>query len=229
MALDIATTGNRYGVDRILGAAVHTTDGTNRFWLIDPGPGPLSVTPRKKHGISVEHARSHGMPAIQALEELTTVLVGQLATKEPMVVWYAQFVLTTLESELLRHGLTPLSDRLANGMSPICDPLVLDRHAEPFRSGGRALETVAEWYGIPHEHPGDPSCDAETTLVLAQVIGACHSAVGRLSRPALHREQIRWYEQYVHEAEARRPDRDRDRRWPLETIQALDWKEHDPV
>ncbi|CAM5396683.1 hypothetical protein SALBM311S_10553 [Streptomyces alboniger] len=121
MALDIATTGNRYGVDRILGAAVHTTDGTNRFWLIDPGPGTLSVTPRKKHGISVEHARTHGTPAIEALEELTIVLMGQLAAKEPMVVWYAQFVLTTLESELLRHGLTPLSDRLANGISPICD------------------------------------------------------------------------------------------------------------
>jgi DNA polymerase-3 subunit epsilon len=145
MALDIATTGNRYGVDRILGAAVRTTDGTNRFWLINPGPGPLSVTPRKKHGISVEYARTHGTPAVQALEDLTTVLVWHLATKEPMVAWYAQFVLTTLESELLRHGLTPLSDRLANGISPICDPLVLDRHAEPFRSGGRALERVAEW------------------------------------------------------------------------------------
>jgi len=106
-----------------------------------------------------------------------------------------------LESELLRHGLTPLSDRLANGISPICDPLVLDRHAEPFRSGGRALETVAEWYGIPHERPGDPSCDAETTLVLAQVIAACHSAVGRFSRPTPHREQICSYEQYVQEAD----------------------------
>ncbi|MGW3419199.1 hypothetical protein [Streptomyces phaeochromogenes] len=42
MALDIATTGNRYGVDRILGAAV------------------------------------------------TTVLAGQLATKELMVVWVRQ-------------------------------------------------------------------------------------------------------------------------------------------
>ncbi|MDQ1065732.1 DNA polymerase-3 subunit epsilon [Streptomyces canus] len=229
MALDIATTGNRYGVDRILGAAVRTTDGTNRFWLIDPGTGPLSVMPRKNHGISVEHARTHGTPAIQALEELAIVLVGQLAAKEPIVVWYAQFVLTTLESELLRHGLTPLSDRLANGMSPICDPLILDRHAEPFRSGGRALETVAEWYGIPHERPGDPSCDAETTLVLAHVIAACHPAVGRLSRPALHREQIRWYEQYAQEAVARRPNRDRDRRWPLETVQVLDWKEHDPL
>ncbi|MFE7484181.1 hypothetical protein [Streptomyces sp. NPDC057552] len=228
LALDIATTGNRYGIDRILGAAVHADDGTLRSWLVDPGPGPVSVAPGKGHGISVERARAEGRPAAEALEEVAAVLAGHLATKEPLVVWHAPYVLTTLETELLRHGLTPLSDRLANGLSPICDPLVLDRHAEPFRSGGRALETVAEWYGIPHERPGDPACDAETTLVLAQVIGACHPAVGRLSRPALHREQVRWHEEYVKEAEARRPGRDRDRRWPLGTVQVLAWEEHGP-
>ncbi|MEU1144428.1 hypothetical protein ACFYO9_11985 [Streptomyces sp. NPDC005863] len=98
MALDIATTGNRYNVDRILGAALRTSDGTEQTWLIDPGPGPLSVTPRKNHGISVEHARARGEPAAQALEELTTTLVGHLVTKEPLVVWHAPFVLTSLET-----------------------------------------------------------------------------------------------------------------------------------
>lgn len=229
MAVDIATTGNRYGVDRILGAAVRTTNGTDQSWLIDPGPGPLSVAPLKRHGISVERARTYGVPAAQALDELANALVSHLATKEPMVVWHAPFVLTTLAAELLRHGLTPLADRLFNGLSPICDPLVLDRHAEPFRSGGRALGTVAEWYGIPHEHPGDPSSDAETTLVLARVIAACHPAIGRLSRPALHREQVHWHEQYVQEAESRNPDRDRDHHWPLEGVHVLPWKEHDPA
>ncbi|MET8829075.1 hypothetical protein ABZX33_24770 [Streptomyces sp. NPDC004608] len=233
MSLDIATTGNRYGVDRILGAALRGTDGTDRSWLIDPGPdpdsGPLSVAPGKKHVLSPDHARASGVPAAQALEELAAALTEHVAGKEPLVVWHAPFVLTTLETELLRHGLTPLSDRLAKGLAPICDPLVLDRHAEPFRSGGRSLEKVSEWYGIPHEHPGDPSCDAETALVLAQVIAACHSAIGRLSRPALHREQVGWHEQYVREAEARHPDRDRDRLWPLEAVRVMAWREHEPA
>lgn len=229
MAVDIATTGNRYGVDRILGAAVRTTNGTDQSWLIDPGPGPLSVAPLKRHGISMEHARTYGLPTEQALDELATALVNHLATKDPLVVWHAPFVLTTLETELLRHGLTPLADRLSNGPTPICDPLVLDRHAEPFRSGGRALEIVAEWYGIHHEHPGDPNSDAETTLVLARVIAACHPPIGRLSRPALHREQVSWHQQYVQEAETRHPDRDWDHHWPLETVQVLPWEEHDPA
>ncbi|MFI6281584.1 hypothetical protein [Streptomyces sp. NPDC050988] len=229
MSLDIATTGNRYGIDRILGAAVCTTDGTPRSWLVDPGPGPMSVAPHKRHGISMEDARAHGKPSASALGELAALVAGYLAGKEPLVVFHAPFVLTTLETELLRHGLRPLSDRLAGSPSPVCDPLVLDRHVAPFRSGGRALETVAEWYGIPHERPGDPAGDAETALVLAQVIAACHPAVGRLSRPALHREQVRWNEQYLQDAESRRPDRNRNCDWPLETVQVLDWKEHEPA
>ncbi|MFF3494670.1 hypothetical protein ACFYWS_25325 [Streptomyces sp. NPDC002795] len=229
MALDIATTGNRYDVDRILSAAVCSTDGTQRCLLVDPGPDALSVAPRKSHGISVERARTEGTPAAEALEGLATELAKYLASKEPLVVWNAPFVLTVLETELIRHGLVPLSDRLPGGLSPICDPLVLDRHAEPFRSGGRALETVSEWYGVPHDRPGSPACDAETSLVVAQVIAACHSGIGRLSRPALHREQVRWHKQFVHELEARNPGRPTDRHWPLETVQVSAWKEHEPT
>ncbi|MFE8938774.1 hypothetical protein ACFYNX_14915 [Streptomyces sp. NPDC007872] len=229
MALDVATTGNRYGVDRVLGAAVCSSDGTRRSWLVDPGPGPVSVAPGKGHGISVERARGEGRPAAEALEELAAVLAGHMAAREPLVVWHAPFVLTTLETELLRHGLTPLSGRLVGGVAPVCDPLVLDRHAEPFRSGGRSLEKVAEWYGVPHDRPDDPSCDAETALVLARVIAACRPAVGRLSRPALHREQVRWHERYAREVAARRPGGGEERRWPLEAVRVREWEEHGPA
>ncbi|MEU7578528.1 hypothetical protein AB0B50_13065 [Streptomyces sp. NPDC041068] len=210
IALDIETTGNRYGVDRIVGAAVYAADGSARSWLIDPGPGPLMMAPYKKHGITVEHACAHGVPTAHALNEIAVVLARHLITKDPMVVWNAPFVLTTLEAELLRHGLIALSDRVPEGLSPICDPLVLDRHADPFRSGGRALEAVTEWYGIPHCHPGHAAFDAEASLALARVIGSCFPPVGRLSRQALHREQVCWHARYAQDAEARRPTENRD-------------------
>lgn len=227
MALDIETTGNRYGVDRIVGAAIHTTDGTARSWLIDPGPGPLSIAPHKHHDVTVEHARAHGVPTAQALDEIATVLARHLTTREPLAVWHAPYVLTTLEAELSRHRLTALSERAPKGLFPICDPLVLDRHADQFRSGGRALETVTEWYGIPHCPPGHAASDAEAALALAQVIGSCFPPIGRLSRPALHREQVRWHEQHVREAQERRPDRDRDMTWPLVQVEALPWVGHE--
>jgi DNA polymerase III subunit epsilon len=157
------------------------------------------------------------------------MLADHLATKEPLVAWHAPFVLTTLETELQRHGLTPLTDRAPNGLSPICDPLVLDRHADRFRSGGRALERVAEWYGVPHDRPGEPRHDAEAALVLARVLGACYPPIGRLSRPALHREQVGWHEEQLREAEARNPARERDRHWPLGTVKVLPWRDHDAV
>ncbi|MDX2708908.1 hypothetical protein PV350_39570 [Streptomyces sp. PA03-6a] len=135
--------------------------------------------------------------------------------------------MTTLETELQRHDLAPLADRAPNGLAPICDPLLLDRQADRYRSGGRALETVTDWYGIEHNCPGDPRSDAEAALVLAYVIGACYPPIGRLSRPALHREQVRWDEQQVREAEVRQPGRERDPRWPLGTVQALPWQDHD--
>ncbi|MFJ9088167.1 hypothetical protein ACIRL3_37740 [Streptomyces sp. NPDC102384] len=227
MALDIATTGNRYAVDRILSAAVCTTDGTQRSWLIDPGPGPLTVAPYKGHGITVEQARAKGTPAPEALGELSATLAEYLATKEPLVVWYAPFVLTILETELARHGLPLVSTRLPRGLSPICAPLVLDRHAEPHRSGRRRLQDVAKWYGIHHDDPGYPTSDAETSLVLAQVIAACHPAVGRLSRPALHREQVCWNDRFIQGLEARSPGIVTDRHWPLESVQVSAWTDHD--
>ncbi|MFH8490146.1 3'-5' exonuclease [Streptomyces longisporoflavus] len=227
--MDIETTGNRYSIDRVIGVAVLTSDGTTRSWLIDPGPGPLSVAPYKSHGITVGHARAHGIPAAVALDEVATLLVHHLLAKEPLVAWHAPFVLTTLETELLRHGLTALSDRAPKGLFPVCDPLVLDRRADQFRSGGRTLQSVSEWYGIPHGDPSRAASDAEASLVLAQVIGSCFPSIGRLSRPALHREQVRWHEQYVREARAWRPDRDGDTAWPLASVEALPWADHDSV
>ncbi|MGW6058694.1 hypothetical protein [Streptomyces sp. NPDC055189] len=229
MAVDIETTGNRYNIDRVIGAAVLTSDGTTRSWLIDPGPGPLSIAPYKGHGITLRHARTHGTPAALALNDIATVMVRHLLAKEPLVVWHAPFVLTTLEAELLRHGLAALSDRAPKGLFPICDPLVLDRHADQFRPGGRALQSVTKWYGIPHCCPSRAASDAEASLVLAQVIGSCFPSIGRLSRPALHREQVRWHEQYVREAEARHPDKDRDTAWPLGSVEPLPWADHDSV
>ncbi|MFD0549528.1 3'-5' exonuclease [Streptomyces rectiviolaceus] len=223
--MDIATTGNRYGVDRILGAAVRTTGGTSRDWLIDPGPGALSVAPTKHHGITLDEARAKGMSASQALDELATVLASHLARTEPLVAWHAPFVLTTLETELLRHELTPLADRVPDGLEPICDPLVLDRQAAPFRFGGHSLEAVTEWYGVTHDRPGHPGHDAKASLIVAYIIGACYPAIGRLSRPTLHQKQAHWHERQMQEAEILHPSGSWGRQWPTADVHVQPWQD----
>ncbi|MFG2869255.1 3'-5' exonuclease [Streptomyces sp. NPDC048338] len=218
LSLDIATTGNRAEVDRILAASVRGSDGAAEDWLLDPGPDPVSVAPSKGHGIGVERARAEGVPAAEALEELAGTLAGHLASKEVLVVWFAPHVLSTLHAELLRHGVPPLTERLPAGVAPICDPLVLDRHADRYRPGRRSLADVTEWYGIPHPHPGEAASDAEATLVLAQAVAACHPAIARLSRPALHVEQIRWNADHAH----RHPDA---LDWPFTALEPRPWED----
>ncbi|MFE6227853.1 3'-5' exonuclease [Streptomyces sp. NPDC057854] len=193
LALDIAATGNRPERDRITAAAVRGTGGEARDWAVEPGSGPAA------------RALAAG-----ALDELAALVAGHLARRELLVVWYAPYVLTTLHAELLRHGLAPLADRLPDGVvAPVCDPLVLDRHADRYRPGGRSLPAVAAWYGVPHEHPGDPASDARAALGVAAAVAAAYPAVARLSRPALHTEQVLWYAEQTE----RHPDAPA---WPFE-------------
>ncbi|WAL98671.1 hypothetical protein [Streptomyces sp. Je 1-369] len=226
MAVDIATTGNRYTIDRILGAAVHTNAGTSQDWLIAPGPAPLSVAPNKHHGITLKRARADGTDAARALDELATILASHMATPAPLVAWHAPYVLTTLETELLRHELRPLSDRVPNGLKPICDPLVLDRQAAPFRFGRRSLEAVAKWYGVTHDCPGHPSHDAKASLIVAYIIGACYASIGRLSSFSLHQKQVHWHEEQMQEAKIRYPSGDWNHQWPTTAVQVQSWQGH---
>ncbi|GAA3387832.1 hypothetical protein [Streptomyces roseoviridis] len=156
-------------------------------------------------------------PPHRALDELATLVAAHLAAKELLVVWFAPHVLTTLHAELLRHGLAPLTERLPSGVAPVCDPLVLDRHVDRYRPGSRSLRSVAEWYGVPHARPGDPGSDAGAALLLAGTLAARHPALARLSRPALHTEQVLWY--------AEQTSRHMDApAWPFAPVEPLPWE-----
>lgn len=218
MALDIATTGNRAAVDRILAASVRTSDGLSSDWTLDPGSDPLSLAPGKSHGITIDRARREGVPAARALGEVADLLARHLASGELLVVWFAPHVLTTLHAELLRHGVRPLTERLPAGVAPVCDPLVLDRHADRYRPGRRSLDAVTAWYGVPHPHPGEAASDAEATLALAQVIGASYPSIARLSRPVLHAEQILWNAELSRHRPGT-PD------WPMTPVEPSEWED----
>ncbi|MER8041365.1 3'-5' exonuclease [Streptomyces sp. NPDC094032] len=213
LALDIGTTGHRPGVDRIGSAALRGSDGTAHDWHLDTD---LPTGTQTGTG-SPAHPSATPLPAPRALEELAALVTAHLAAGELLVVWYAPHVLGTLHAELLRHGLAPLAERLPAGVAPVCDPLVLDRHADRYRPGGRSLRTVAAWYDVPHAAPGDPASDAAATLLVAQAVAACHPPLARLSRPALHTRQILWYAEQTR----RHPDAPD---WPFTPVEPLPWE-----
>ncbi|MFF5970569.1 hypothetical protein ACFY7C_03480 [Streptomyces sp. NPDC012769] len=241
LSLDIGSTGHRPAVDRIRSAALRGSDGTVRDWIVDPGsdipypnmgsqaegaggstiPDIGSNPPPRDIGSTISDVGSnpppHPLPPHRALDELATLVADHLAAGELLVVWFAPHVLTTLHAELLRHGLDPLTARVPAGVAPVCDPLVLDRHVDRYRPGSRSLRSVAQWYGVPHDRPGDPGSDAEAALLLARAVAARHPALARLSRPALHTEQVLWYAEQT----SRHPDAPA---WPFIPAGPLPWE-----
>ena len=190
LGFDTETTGVSVATDRIVTAAlvrrslwepdeVHT-------WLIDPGIEiPASAT--AIHGISTEFAREFGQPPATALAEIAQQLTESLAAGEPVVAYNAAFDLTILEAELGRHGLPTLAERLGRAVSPVIDPLVLDRHLDRFRRGKRKLVDLCAVYGVDDSdglHTAE--VDVIATLEVLQAMVRKHPDLILMDLASLH-------------------------------------------
>jgi DNA polymerase III subunit epsilon len=186
---DTETTGRDPREVRIVSAALVTSDGRRWTFLIDPGVEiPAEAT--AIHGITTAHAREHGRPPREALDEIADLLAAQFRAGVPLVVFNAPYDLTLLEAELLRHGLPALAARAVP--APVVDPLVIDRQMDKYRKGGRTLENQCRHYGVDISHAHDAAADALAALQLAQVLGASYPGVGMMDAGELHLAQARW-------------------------------------
>lgn len=114
-------------------------------WLIDPGI-EISEGAAKVHGISTQHARTHGRPASRAIREIAEQVLSATESGVPFVGFNCSFDLTMLWAETQRHC-PDLSDGLAH-VQPVVDGFVLDKWVDKFRKGSRKLVDVARHYGI---------------------------------------------------------------------------------
>jgi DNA polymerase-3 subunit epsilon len=186
---DTETTGRDPRTVRVVSAAIVTSDGSEKTFLIDPGVEiPAEAT--AIHGITTEYAREHGAPPRQTLDEIAEALAAELRAGTPLVVFNAPYDLTLLEAELARNGLAPLAARAP--VAPVIDPLVIDRQMDKFRKGARTLEAQCQFYGVTITHAHDAAADALAAMNLAQVIGASYASVGTLDAVRLHEAQARW-------------------------------------
>lgn len=116
-----------------------------RNWLIDPII-EISEGAAKVHGISTQHARTHGRPAATAIREIAEHVLSATGSGVPFVGYNCSFDLTMLWAESKRHC-PDLSDALAV-VAPVVDPFVLDKWADRYRKGSRKLIDTARHYGI---------------------------------------------------------------------------------
>jgi DNA polymerase-3 subunit epsilon len=194
LGFDTETTGISPVRDRIVTAALITRTGdavAQHTWLIDPGI-PIPERATEVHGISTEKARAEGMQPYIALAEIADALAGALAAGIPVVGFNVQYDLSILETELSRHGLPTLAERLSRGVRPVVDPLVLDRHLDRYRRGKRKLVDMCATYGVEVDAQGLHAADADVlaTLDLVHAIARAYPTMGELELDQLHDQQV---------------------------------------
>lgn len=182
-AFDLETTGTDVEADRIVTAAAIGLGGgagtEPSSWLADPGveipEGAAAV-----HGITTEHARAKGRPAVEVVDEVAAALAGYLGTGVPVVGHNVAYDFTLLDRECRRHQLPTLLDRFVDDVLwPVIDTRVLDTHALPYRKrpsetqGARQLVTLAQVYGLPWVEDDAHGCeyDAMQAARIAYRIG----------------------------------------------------------
>ncbi|GII98647.1 DNA polymerase-3 subunit epsilon [Sediminihabitans luteus] len=202
IGFDTETTGVDVTSDRIVTAALVHRDPAGgtvaRTWLLDPGV-EIPAEAAAIHGITTEHARAHGRPPADALDEIAAELATAAARGVPVVAYNAAFDLTLLDAELVRHGLRTLPERLGHPVRPVVDPLVLDRALDRYRKGKRRLGDLCEHYGVQAGAEGLHTADVDVvaTLDVLAAIVAVHDDVTALDLAALHSFQIDAHETWA--------------------------------
>lgn len=221
---DCETNGLNTAEARIVTAALIRPNGQVQEWLSDLDGAEIPEAARAVHGISTEHARVHGRPAKQVVEEIVDAIAGELsAGRAALVVMNAPFDLPLLNAECARHDVPTVADRIG-ALAPVVDPLVIDRAADKYRKGKRNLETLAAHYKVALTEAHTAKADALAALDVARTLA---EKFPDLQVPArvLHGWQVNWHAAWAanYQGFLRRsgkPDAVIDGSWPLRPVEA---------
>ncbi|MHA7191691.1 exonuclease domain-containing protein [Arthrobacter sp. MDT2-16] len=215
-AFDLETTGRDPLSARIVTATIVLVDGSGEVlehheWLADPGveipEGAAAI-----HGVSTEHARAHGLAAVEVVRSIAAVLARLFGEGTPVLAYNARYDFTVLEQEGRRHEVP------VPRPSPVIDPYVMDKQADRYRRGKRTLTALCEHYGVRFENAHTSAADVLATLEIGRILADRYAF---LRRPAtdLHAALIVWaerqaagFEEYLRRTE---PDAVIERAWPV--------------
>lgn len=205
LALDTETTGVNVDTDRVVSAAaIHVSrDGAKpKTWLSDVGGMEIPEGATAVHGITTEHARAHGAPAKQVIEEVVTAIGDAAMSGLPIVGHNVVYDLSLIDREARRHLGCGLDDALPTIQMRVIDTSVLDKHVLPRRrrvsptQGPRQLITVAQVYalGWDEEAAHGSEYDALMAARVAYRIGQL-VAMPRAQRPRFELGQYQQFDQ----------------------------------
>ena len=215
VGFDLETTGVDQETVRIVTANLTYDDPStgNRAvsnLLLDPGV-EIPQESSNVHGITTEHARTHGMPAADGVRKLLELMNGYAHL--PFAVFNGCFDFTILDREARRNGLTPFAP------DTVLDALVMDKAIDRFRRGARTLTATTAVYGVTLMNAHSADADAFAAMEIARAIGRAGKVTSDLHE--LHAQQVAWraeqsasFERYLIEKKGQ-ADAHIERAWPL--------------
>ena len=189
---DLETTGVDVDTSRIVSGCIAVLDEggdvVSRWnWLADPGidiPAGASAV----HGITTARARTEGRPATLVVAEIVQTLRVLFDSGIPVTVYNAPYDLSLLDRECRRHGLEPLET-----LTPVIDPLVIDKAVDRYRKGKRTLEVTAAFYDVSLDDAHDAGSDAIAAGRVALALLRRYPDELDISLTGLHGRQEVWH------------------------------------
>lgn len=150
-------------------------------WLADPGVD-IPAEAAAIHGVTTEHARAHGRPLAEVVDQVCGALQLAWSTGIPVIGHNVSYDLTVLQQECVRLDLPEFT---VDG--PVVDTIVLDRGVDRYRRGSRKLIDTAAHYGVKltEAEAHGSEADALAAARVAWVIARRYPVVGTMPLRAL--------------------------------------------
>lgn len=189
---DLETTGLDHKQSRIVTACAALIDaggrviGNDHEWLANPGI-PIPIEASSVHGVTTEIAEANGRDLKEVVSELLSTLREYFDAGVPVVAYNAPYDFTILRNHARLFNL-----EWPENLSPIIDPLVIDKKLDRYRSGKRRLEIVAAHYGVKLDDAHNATADAVAAGQIAQALAKKYSKELPETAKELHELQIGW-------------------------------------
>src|SRR5690606_4831089 len=118
------------------------------------------------HGITTDRAQAEDDDAKAAVAHLASLFRLTHRFGQPVVIYNAPFDWPMMLAECDRYGVDIPRDIY------LIDPLLIDRHMDRYRKGGRKLEVVARHYGVTLTNAHSAEADAVATAGVARALCA---------------------------------------------------------
>lgn len=197
-SFDLETTGLDPRRDRILSAALVyvSPDGEavlpSYSCIVDPGV-PVPEEASRVNGLTTERVQREGITPAAALRYIVSLLMRCKSEGTPLVIMNAPFDWPFLMAECARHGIQEPPQ------VPIFNPLLVDRHTNPYRKGSRRLEALCYRYGVTLTDAHEAGADAVAAAHVSRVIAKANPLLLERTPRQLHIEQIGWYAEWRDE------------------------------